>query len=113
MLTYPQAQVILEPSWNWPFDRKDMEIYGQTGYVLVPQAKPAARAHGGNARGKRNHAAPVTGATADPLSYFAAVMRHEIKPTGLASLEVNMIVVEILDAAHTSARTGRSVNLQP
>ncbi len=36
VLTYPTAQVILQPSWNWPFDRKDMEIYGQTGYVLVP-----------------------------------------------------------------------------
>ena len=37
VLIYPQAQAILEPSWNWPFDRKDMEIYGQTGTVLVPR----------------------------------------------------------------------------
>ena len=36
VLSYPSAQVILQPSWNWPFDRKDMEVYGQTGYVLVP-----------------------------------------------------------------------------
>ena len=48
---------------------------------------------------------------ADPLSYLAAVVRKEIKPTGLASLEVNMIVVEILDAAHKSAHTGRQIKL--
>ena len=47
---------------------------------------------------------------ADPLAYFAAVVRHEIKPAGLASLAVNVIVVEILDAAHESARTGRQIN---
>jgi hypothetical protein len=38
-------------------------------------------------------------------------VRREIKPTGLASLEVNMIVVEILDAAHQSARTSKQVKL--
>src|SRR6266566_4681715 len=27
ILTYPKAQAILQPSWNWPFDRKDMEVY--------------------------------------------------------------------------------------
>ena len=54
---------------------------------------------------------PLTGANADPLSYLAAVVRKEIKPAGLASLEVNMMVVEILDAAHKSARTGKQIKL--
>ena len=35
ILTYPKAQAILQASWNWPFDRKDMEVYGQTGYVIT------------------------------------------------------------------------------
>src|SRR6201993_1654268 len=35
ILMYPKAQAILQPSWNWPFDRKDMEVYGRTGYVLT------------------------------------------------------------------------------
>src|SRR5262252_3461358 len=35
ILTYPKAQAIIQASWNWPFDRKDMEIYGQTGYVIT------------------------------------------------------------------------------
>ncbi len=35
ILTYPKAQAIVQASWNWPFDRKDMEVYGQTGYVIT------------------------------------------------------------------------------
>src|SRR4051794_1857598 len=38
ILTYPDAQGIIQASWNWPFNRKDMEVYGQSGYILVPQA---------------------------------------------------------------------------
>jgi hypothetical protein len=54
---------------------------------------------------------PLTGYNADPLSYLAAVVKGEITPSGLSSLDVNMTVVEILDAAHKSARTGKSVKL--
>ena len=35
ILKYPQAQAIVQASWNWPFDRKDMEVYGQSGYVIT------------------------------------------------------------------------------
>jgi predicted dehydrogenase len=111
VLTYPKATVILQPSWNWPFDRKDMEIYGQTGYVLVPQPN-LLRARTAETKEEESVTpAPPTGANADSLSYLAAVVRHEIKPTGLASLDVNITVVEILDAAHESARTGKAVAL--
>lgn len=110
VLTYPKAQVILQPSWNWAIGRKDMEIYGRTGYVLVPQPNDLRVRTAGMREEQAVNPAPLTGALADPLSYFVAVARHELKPTGLASLEVNLIVVEILDAAHESARTGRQVN---
>ena len=33
VLTYPHAQAIIQGSWNWPFNRKDMEVYGANGYV--------------------------------------------------------------------------------
>ena len=37
ILAYPQTQAIIQASWNWPFDRRDLAVYGRTGYVLVPQ----------------------------------------------------------------------------
>jgi predicted dehydrogenase len=111
VLTYPTAQVILQPSWNWPFDRKDMEVYGRTGYVFVPHPNELRVRFAGMPDEKDSTLPELSGTEADPLSYFAAVVRKEIKPTGLASLGVNMTVVEILDAAHESADTGRIIKL--
>jgi predicted dehydrogenase len=111
VLTYPQAQVILEPSWNWPFGCKDMEIYGQTGTVFLPQPDLLRVQTANAAKPMDVVPPPLTGVKADPLSYLAAIARKEIQPAGLASLEVNMIVVEILDAAHQSAETGKQIKL--
>ena len=112
VLTYPKATVILEPSWNWPFNVKNLEIYGQTGYVKVPQPDELL-VHEGlkNSEEKEVTPPPLTGYNADALSYLAAVVRGEIQPSGLSSLDVNMTVVEILDAAHKSVRTGKSIKL--
>jgi predicted dehydrogenase len=48
----------------------------------------------------------------DSLAYLSAVLRGEIVPKGdLTALDTNVIVMQILDAARESARTGRSVKL--
>lgn len=111
VVTYPKAQAIFQASWNWPYNRKDLEIYGQNGYVLVPGAN--------RLRVRPTEQSPETEITppaipapeTDAVSYLVAVARKEIVPTGLSSLSVNLTVVEILDAAHESARTGRRVDL--
>ena len=88
-----------------------MEIYGQTGYVSVPNQN-LLRVRLRN--GKETEIKPdvLTGPNADPISYLAAVARKEIVPSGLSSLAVNITVVEILDAAHVSARTGKRVDFK-
>jgi predicted dehydrogenase len=110
VVTYPNAQGIIQASWNWPYDRKDMEIYGQSGQLLVPR-RDVIKLRSGNAAESEKSPAPLRGAQADPLACLAAVARGEIKPSGLSSLEVNMIVTEILDAARESAQTGKRVDL--
>jgi predicted dehydrogenase len=106
---YPKAQLIIQASWNWPFDRKDMEIYGKTGYVLVPQSDLLRVRTAKMSSETEMTPPPITGANADPVSYLAAVVRREIKPAGLSSLAVNLVVMEILDAAQESARTGKRI----
>ena len=110
VITYPKTQAILQASWNWPFDRKDMEVYGRTGYVLVPRAN-VMRVRLANAPETQTDVPPLTGPSADALSYLAAIVRGDIQPSGLSCLAVNMTVVEILDAALKSARTGKRVDL--
>jgi predicted dehydrogenase len=111
LLTYPRTQGIIQASWNWPFDRKDMEVYGQSGYVLVPR-RDLLRVRTADLPERDRSISGLTGRAADPLSYLAAVVRGQIKPSGLSSLDVNMIVTEILDAARESAQTGKKVDLQ-
>jgi predicted dehydrogenase len=110
ILEYPGAQAIIQASWNWPFDRKDMEVYGRTGQVLtVAQNGLRVRLAG---KPEENRQAPTLKPPEDDfLRYFGAVVRGEARPSGLSSLRNNVIVVEILDAARRSAATGRTVRL--
>ncbi len=109
ILTYPKTQTIIQASWNWPFSRKDMEVYGQTGYVhTVDGTRMRVRLNGD--KGERTDEAAKTDAPAtDPFAYFARLLRGETKPDELTSLQNNMIVMEILDAARQSAKTGKAV----
>lgn len=111
ILTYPNAQGIIQASWNWPYDRKDMEIYGQSGQLLIPR-RDAIKLRSGSSAEKDETPSALQGPAADPLSNLAAVVRGQMKPSGLSSLEVNMVVTEILDAARQSARTGQRVELK-
>jgi predicted dehydrogenase len=110
VVTYPKAQAIIQASWNWPYNRKDMEIYGQTGYVLVPRSN-LLRVLKGDQSEYETTVAPLTGPEADPISYLVAVVRGDLQPAGLSSLEVNMTVTEIVDAARESVATGRRIDL--
>jgi len=110
VLTYPEAQGIIQASWNWPYNRKDMEIYGQTGYVHVPE-RNRLRIRLGNGKETEPPVPPLTAPEHDPLSYLAAVVRGDLQPSGLSSLEVNLVATEILDAARESARSKTQVQL--
>jgi predicted dehydrogenase len=113
VLAYPRAQAILQASWNWPVNRKDMEVYGERGYVLVPDRATL--------RLRRDESTPEEtlspGALPlprqDPFAYLAAVVRGSVavEPADLSALANNVTVARILDAARESARTGRTVRL--
>lgn len=112
IVNYPKSECIIQASWNWPFNRKDMEIYGEKGYIVtvdnnnmklrtqsIPNEKPRT----------------ITSANVkvyeDPFSYFADVLKGKIqmKPYDLYALENNVMVVRILEAARESAKTGKTV----
>jgi hypothetical protein len=58
-------------------------------------------------------AQPTEFPQSDPFGYLAAVVHGEIKADDdLSSLNTNMIVVEILDAARKSAKEGKTVFLK-
>jgi predicted dehydrogenase len=113
VLTYPHTQAVIMASWNWPFGRKDMEVYGATGYAITvgPDKVRLRREHDSEER--LTAADSLSGPQNNSLSYLAAVVRGQLEPKGdLTGLDTNVIVMQILDAARESARTGRSVDLR-
>ncbi|MEP6539483.1 MAG: Gfo/Idh/MocA family oxidoreductase [Bryobacteraceae bacterium] len=112
ILEYPRAQAIIQASWNWPFDRKDMEIYGQTGTVMTVRGDGLRVRVAGQQAEETRVAKPLEAPHDDPLSYLTAVVRGTAKADGLSGLPINMVVTEILDAARQSAATGKTVRLK-
>jgi predicted dehydrogenase len=114
VLAYPHAQAIIQGSWNWPFDRKDMEVYGAKGYVDTVKANNLRVRLPGDAEEHTETASPLSSPQDDSLNYLVAVLEHRLEPKGdLSSLDTNVAVVRILDAARQSARTGHTVQLTP
>jgi glucose-fructose oxidoreductase len=112
LLAYPHAQAIIQGSWNWPFDRKDMEVYGAKGYVDTVKADNLRVRLPGDAEEHAEAASPLSSPQDNSLNYLVAVLEHRLEPKGdLSSLDTNVAVVRILDAARQSARTGHTVQL--
>ena len=112
VLTYPRAQAVLQASWNWPFGRKDMEVYGATGQAITVGSDKLRLRRPGESEERLINAPSLYSPEQDSLSYLAAVLRGQIHPKGdLSSLDTNMVVTQILDAARESARTGKTVKL--
>jgi predicted dehydrogenase len=113
LLSYPDMEGVILASWGWPFNRKDMHIYGTTGYLLVDNGETMRYRLDEKSREEtrkiEKSAIPYT----DPFTWFAAVIKGDVtvSETDLASLKINRTVVEILDAARESGKTGKLVKL--
>jgi predicted dehydrogenase len=111
LLTYPKAQAILQGSWNWPFGRSDVEVYGKTGTVFTAGRDQIEVRQAGDHETKKVPAKPLPEPTNDSLSYLRAVVLDGAKSEGPGSLEINVVVAEIMDAARESSKTGKTVKL--
>jgi predicted dehydrogenase len=114
LLSYPNMEGVIHASWNWPFNRKDMHVYGTTGYALIDDAKTIRYRLNEKSEEIVIKLTPEEAPFNDPFTFFATVIKGEtvVLPTDLSSLEINMVVVEILDAAKKSHKTGKRVELK-
>ena len=110
LVEYPNAQGIIQASWNWPANRKDFEVYGERGYAIATGGS-GLRVLLPNEPDHVVTPEPRAADERDSIAHLFAVTRGKRKPNGLSSLENNVIVAEILDAARESARTHQRVAL--
>lgn len=115
IVAYPGMQAILMPSWDWSFAVKNMEVYGNGGTMFtVGPGNIISRYKGQKVESAIYPAPNLPQNQSNSLDYLAAVLHHQIDPKGdLSSLETNMVVVQILDAARTSIQEGKTITLKP
>jgi predicted dehydrogenase len=115
LLSYPQMEAVINASWNWPFNRKDMHIYGSQGYILIDNSQKIRYRFDERSDEKNKIVSHEASPFRDPFAFFAAAVKGETKvgPADLSSLENNLIVVEILEAASKSNKTGKKIKLKP
>ena len=115
ILNYPSLQVIIQASWNWTYNRKDMEIYGDSAAITALNAnKMRFRNSKNGAEYEKTVTDKDIAVYTNPFSYLHAVLRGKEKPEpfGLYTLENNVMVNRILAAAKMSAAKGKTVKLK-
>ncbi len=113
IITYTKSQTIIQASWNWPISRKDMELYGKTGMAIAKNRNDLVVQLNENAEIKNDKLKEMKAPYDDPFAYLAGIIRGTIDPpvNDLSSLENNMMVMQILDAAVKSAKKGKVIRL--
>ncbi|MEL6923158.1 MAG: Gfo/Idh/MocA family oxidoreductase [Bacteroidota bacterium] len=111
VLTYPQAQVIIQASWNWSHNRKDMEVYGTSGYVICKNGNDLEILEDEKQGPYPATGKPLEQGVHDPFALLTKVVKenYQLPPYDVSSLENNRIVMQILDAAMQSAASGRTL----
>lgn len=114
IVTYPHAQGIIQASWNWPIGRKDMEVYGKTGYLITSdnvhmkvktsEQSPEQLLTIGNDKAIAGNA----------FSFFASVVRGNtiLAANDPSSLSLNLVAMEILYSAVKSSKEGKTIYLK-
>jgi predicted dehydrogenase len=111
LVEYPGATGEINASWAWPFGIKDLEVFGETGYLHAFNDKDLTM----RKRERINSTPtvnPLTEPQNDPVAYFNAFLNKTIKADDdRTSLKYNMIVMQILDAAKRSIKEGKRIVL--
>ena len=117
VLRYPAGINIFEASWDLPRGFQDLEIFGSSGpedhltrgSVYMTHEKLELRKSG--QAPEEVPLAPLPPAERDPISMMVDTISNGRPIRGETSLDINVAVVEILEAAAESLRTGRAVTL--
>ena len=117
IVQYDDLVAIIQGSWNWPIGRKDMEIYGLKGALYADNRNDLririAKGYDEYDETKmtlNERPKPFN----NPFAFLASVVKNEqrLAPYDLSSLENNLIVIQILEAARKSAKNGKTIVLK-
>jgi hypothetical protein len=87
-------------------------VYGENGYAIATGGEDLRVRLPGQRAEQVRKPGELPADQRDSITYLIGVARGKFKPSGLNSLENNVIVIEILQAARESSRTGKTISLK-
>ena len=112
VLTYPTATAVIQASWAWTHDNKEMDVHA-TKMSIHAQKWDAMQTRLSDQAALQITPSEKPAHLTDEWTYLRTLVRGECGVDPLSGIENNLIVAEILDAAIESARTGKTVELRP
>ena len=116
VLDYPDGTAIIEASWDWPYNMGQVEVFGPKGSLLATRndlffRSPTETVAKVGLEGERVALDPTPRLPSNPISYFVDRIRNNKPIEDPLSMKLNVQVMEILDAARESVRTGKQQEL--
>jgi predicted dehydrogenase len=117
VLDYSDATVIIEASWDWPYSMGQVQVFGPKGSLLATRNELFYRSTDNRSAKTGLEGEPVSlnappQETSNPIAYFVDHIRHAKPIEDPLSTNLNVQVMEILDAARESLRTGQAQELR-
>lgn len=109
LLTYKKGVALLEGSWDLPQSFQQVEVFGLKGSLFANRQqatfRPARQAE------QKLPDPGLSEAQLEPIAYMLECIRTGKDPEGMVSVDYNVGVNEIIDAAKLSVKTGKPVSL--
>ena len=111
ILNYVQTQVVIQASWNWAHNRKEMEVYGPRQFVRCQNDRDMIIMLNEREGAVKVQASQPTDRPRDPFEMLQRVVRNDwqLEKYDVSSMENNFRVMQILEAAKKSALEKRTV----
>jgi len=108
---YPRGEAIMEGSWSLPRSFQDVEILGTSGSVFATRRAAELTPSGRNSKTELLDAPELPANRASAIAYMIDCIKTGKQLEGMVALDINVDVVEIIEAARQSVKSGEVVKL--
>jgi predicted dehydrogenase len=109
VLRYKNGVGIFEGSWDLPRSFQDLEVFGLKGSVYM--TRDGVEFREGRTAPQPVNMEQLPRDRSEPIAYMVNAIRNKQPIEGITALDINVDVVEILDAAKLSVKNGTAVPL--
>ena len=110
ILKYKNAVGLFEGSWDLPRSFQDLEVFGREGSLYMQNGKVELRK--GRTPSQEVKIDPLAADDSEPIAFMVKTIRTNTPITGMVGLDLNLGVIEIIDAAKKSVATGQAIKLR-